>query len=87
MEILLKYKIKKFNKPYPYIVCGTFLYILQKLEQHFLIWRILKISQQINRMNFDTSFQINYNKLTSEEQYQVCMNIYSKKFMNYFIQI
>ena len=85
MEILNKNtKIKKFNKPYPYIVYENFFAkdFYKKLEQHFPnLEDFKKYPNKINRMNFDTSFPDKlYNKLTSEVvQYQVCMNIYIVK--------
>lgn len=94
MEIINKnFKIKKYTKPYPYIVFENFFDInfYQKIEKKFPnLEDFEKYPNKINRMNFDTSFPEElYNKLTSEvSEYQTLHEyIYSKKFMEYFIKI
>ena len=94
MEMLNKnLKIKKYIKPYPYIIFENFfdLDFYKIIEQKFPnLEDFKKYPNKINRMNFDTSFPEElYNKLISEvSQYQTLHKyIYSEKFMNYFIQI
>ncbi len=94
MEIINKnLKIKKYTEPYPYIVFENFFdnNFYEIIEEKFpSLEDFKKYPNKINRMNFDTSFPDDlYNKLTSEvSQYQTLHEyIYSKKFMEYFINI
>jgi len=94
MEIINKnFKIKRYTKPYPYIVFENFFdnNFYEIIEKKFpSLEDFKKYPNKINRMNFDTSFPDDlYNKLTSEvSQYQILHEyIYSEKFMKYFIKI
>ena len=94
MEIINKnLKIKRYTKPYPYIVFENFFdnNFYEIIEKKFpSLEDFKKYPNKINRMNFDTSFPDDlYNKLTSEvSQYQILHEyIYSEKFMKYFIKI
>ena len=71
MEIINKnLKIKRYTKPYPYIVFENFFdnNFYEIIEKKFpSLEDFKKYPNKINRMNFDTSFPDDlYNKLTSE---------------------
>tara|TARA_B110000027_G_scaffold133884_1_gene163727 strand:- start:3183 stop:3506 length:324 start_codon:yes stop_codon:yes gene_type:complete len=87
------FKIKKYKKPYPYVVIEDFFEenFYKKLQNNFPSQTDFKSQlNKINRMNYDTSYKDKlYNELIKKQgEYNELHNyIYSSKFIEYFISL
>ena len=87
------FKIKKYKKPYPYVVIEDFFEenFYKELQNKFPSQTDFKSQlNKINRMNYDTSYEDKlYNELIKKQsEYNELHNyIYSSKFIEYFISL
>lgn len=87
------FKIKKYKKPYPYVVIEDFFEenFYKELQSKFPSQTDFKSQlNKINRMNYDTSYEDKlYNELIKKQsEYNELHNyIYSSKFIEYFISL
>ena len=87
----INYKLNKFETPFPYIVIENFLEqsFYEKLEAEFpKIEEFKKNLRSVKRMNYDTTFgDTLYSNLIDKSLYYKKFHdyVYSKKFVNFFL--
>ncbi len=85
------YKLRKFEKPFPYIKIENFLEVdfFNQLEKDFpKTQEFQKNPRTVNRMNYDTTFGdiLYYNLLNKSSVYKKFHEyVYSKTFINFFL--
>jgi len=84
------FKIKKFTKPFPFIIFENFFdkYFFYELEKNFpSVDNLKKANGKVGRFDYDISYQSDlYKNLIQNSAYKKLHNyIHSKSFINFFI--